>query len=39
MKREFDYKTITIENIERNEHLIFVCDGNKKVVKVEREEE
>lgn len=39
MKREFDYETITLQGIEDNPHLIFVCDGNSKKVKVESEEQ
>lgn len=39
MQRKFDYKTITIEDIENNPHLIFICDGDCKRVIVEREEE
>ena len=39
MERVFDYNTITINDIERNEHLIFICDGNYKRVIVEREGE
>jgi len=38
MEREFDYKTITIQDIEENPHLTFVCDGDSKKVKVESEE-
>lgn len=38
MKREFDYETITFQDIEDNSHLIFVCDGDSKKVKVESEE-
>ena len=38
MQREFEYGTITIHDIERNSHLIFICDGNYKRVIVEREE-
>ena len=39
MKREFDYETITFQDIEDNSHLKFVCDGDSKKVKVERKEE
>lgn len=39
MKRVFDYKTVTIENIERNSHLIFICDADGEKVILEREEE
>lgn len=38
MKR-FDYKDISIGDIENNSHLIFICEGDKKVILVEREEE
>lgn len=38
MKREFNYGIITLEDIENNSHLIFICDGNYKRVIVEREE-
>lgn len=36
MKRKFDYEVITLQDIENNSHLIFICDGDKKVVKVEK---
>lgn len=39
MIREFEYGTITINDIENNSHLIFICDGDSKKVKVDREEE
>ena len=39
MKREFDYEEITIKNIEDNEHLIFICDGDKGKTTVESEYE
>ncbi len=39
MKREFSYLTISIGDIEANKHLLFVCDGDTGMVKVEREEE
>lgn len=39
MKREFSYDEITIYDIEINNHLIFICDGNRKKVIVEKEEE
>ena len=38
MKRAFSYDEISIKNIEDNSHLIFICDGDKKEVIVEREE-
>jgi hypothetical protein len=37
--RYFDYKYISIGDIENNSHLIFICDADKKIVLVEREEE
>ena len=37
--KTFDYKDISLKDIENNSHLIFVCDGDKKEVIVEREEE
>jgi hypothetical protein len=37
--RKFDYKDISIGDIENNAHLTFICDGDKKEVLVEREEE
>lgn len=39
MTRSFDYKDISIGDIENNSHLIFVCCGDEKQVIVEREEE
>ena len=39
MKREFSYGVITLQDIENNSHLNFVCDGDNKTIKVEREEE
>ena len=39
MVRSFNYKEISKKNIEDNPHLIFICDGDKKEVIVEREEE
>ena len=39
MKREFNYEEITIEDIENNNHLIFITDGDSKKVIVERENE
>ena len=37
--REFNYGTITLQDIEKNSHLIFICDGDYKRVVVEKEEE
>lgn len=34
MIREFDYNSITFQNIADNEHLEFVCDGDRKRVVV-----
>ena len=28
MEREFNYKNITIADVEANKHLIFVCDAD-----------
>lgn len=39
MKREFKYEEITIEDIEMNGHLCFVCDGDNKTVTVVQNEE
>ena len=39
MKREFEYEVITLQNVERNEHLIFICDADSKKVIIEREDE
>lgn len=39
MKRMFSYEEITIEDIENNNHLIFITDGDSKKVIVERENE
>lgn len=36
--RKFNYENISIGDIEKNEHLIFVCDGDSHRVLVEREE-
>ncbi len=30
-----DYESITLQHIEDNPHLTFVCDGDSKTVKVE----
>ena len=37
MIRNFDYKDITLNDIENNKHLIFICDGDKVGVLVEKE--
>lgn len=37
MKREFNYEVITLQDIENNSHLIFICDGDNKKVIVESE--
>ena len=34
----FNYDEISIKNIEDNPHLIFICDGNKKQVIIDKEE-
>lgn len=39
MNREFDYNSISLKDIGDNEHLIFICDGDKKKVIIEREEQ
>ena len=39
MKRMFNYEDITIADIENNNNLIFICDGDIKKVIVERENE
>ena len=38
MERTFNYEDISIKDIENNPHLIFICDGDRKEVIVEREE-
>lgn len=38
MKKNFNYKEISIKNIDDNPHLIFICDADKKEVILEREE-
>ncbi len=38
MERTFDYEDISTKDIDNNSHLIFICDGDKKEVIVEREE-
>ncbi len=37
MKRVFNYEVITINDIENNKHLIFVCDADIKEVSIEKE--
>lgn len=37
MIRNFNYKDITLNDIENNKHLIFICDGDKVEVLVEKE--
>lgn len=37
--KEFDYKKITLGDIENNNHLTFECDGDRKKVIVKREED
>lgn len=37
--REFDYNSITLQNIEDNEHFIFICDGDRKKVVIQKESE
>jgi len=37
--KTFNYEDITIEDIERNSHLNFICNADEKKVIVEREEE
>ena len=37
MKRMFDYEEITIADIENNDHLIFICDGDSKRITLEEE--
>ena len=37
--KTFDYETITLQNIDDNPHLNFVCDGDSRVVKIESEEQ
>jgi hypothetical protein len=39
MERKFNYETISLQDIENNSHLIFICDADNKKVIVEREEE
>lgn len=36
MEREFDYEDVDFRQISLNPHLIFICDGDKKKVKVEQ---
>ena len=37
--KKFDYKDISIGDIENNSHLTFICDGDKKEVLVERNDD
>lgn len=37
MKREFDYNCISLEDIDINDHLAFICDGDNKKIIVESE--
>lgn len=37
MKRKFDYSCISLEDIDINSHLAFICDGDAKEVIVESE--
>lgn len=39
MERTFNYEDISIKNIEDNHHFIFICNGDRKEVIVERVEE
>ena len=38
MKLIVNYEDITLQNIEDNPHLIFICDGDKKTITLEEEE-
>lgn len=38
MAREFNYGEITLQDIENNSHLTFICDGDYKRVIVESED-
>lgn len=31
-KYNFNYDEITLQNIEDNKHLVFICDGDKKII-------
>lgn len=37
MQRNFYYDCITIKDIEDNNHIIFICDGDKQKVILEKE--
>lgn len=39
MKRIFNYKDVTLNDIENNKHLIFICCGDSERLLIEREEE
>lgn len=39
MKRTFNYEDISIKNIEDNPHLIFISDGDKKEIIIERNDD
>lgn len=39
MIRKFDYRFITLEDIDINNHLIFICDGDDQKVILEKESE
>lgn len=39
VKREFKYEVITLQDIYNNSHLIFICDGDNKKIKIESREE
>ena len=39
IKREFEYEVITLQDIKNNSHLIFICDGDIKKVKLESEKQ
>lgn len=36
--KEFNYEDITLHDIEINNHLIFICDGDNKKVIVDKED-
>ena len=38
MRREFSYEIITLQNIEDNKHLIFICDCDNKKLEIESDE-
>lgn len=39
MERSFEYDCITLNDIDNNDNLIFICDGDNKKVVVEPKEE